>query len=194
MTTPAGSDPQAVATRRAAWIGGICVVIAALIGVMGTLLTQHITSNGSPASGGQVTLGPFSPPNGNSDVGQVLNNLNGSVSNLKNGQLVWVFNEPLKDNKSHDIYPNVGPCPVSRGTWTCNPIYIGSGPLPNNPKNGQGPYKIWVAVVSEQDAYDIVNHLLCHPTRKYPCSQTYTTLPGGDIVAPQSISVDRTHS
>jgi hypothetical protein len=111
--------------------------------------------------------------------------------------MIWTFNEPLQP-KGGTYYPNTGTCAVQSGTWTCDDIDI--GPAGDElTKGGLGPYQIWVVVVSEKDAFDIVTHLRCFPsgTSKSPitasCPDSYQSLPGSDIATPQNITVTRTH-
>ena len=185
-------SPDKTSITVAKWTA-ISAVIVALISLAGNIFQAVHNNGGSTPTAVKPELGPFGPPNGDSNIGQVVN-LSGPVSGLARGQMVWTFNEPLRPNGG-TVFPNTGPCEVSGKTWTCNNIFIGESPTTRNPKAGQGRYLIWAAVVSEQDAFDIVSHLRCNPTPQSPCNQTYTrsTLPGRDILPPQKIRVTRTH-
>lgn len=198
MTQQPGPSPDVIAQvkaqRSVARWAAVSAVIVALISISANIFQVIHNNSGSgnsspPAS--QLSLGPFEAPDGNSDIGQVVN-LSGPISGLKVHQLVWTFNEPLTP-KSGVYFPDTGPCTVSANTWTCDNIYIGESPTRQNPKAGLGPYRIWVVVVSEQDAFNIVNALRCQPTATDDCSQTFTSLPGSDIAQPQFITVTRTH-
>lgn len=178
-------------------VGGVLV---ALIAAFATYLAAKPSDAGtSPPPAARLTIGWNNQQDG-SDVGQFIN-ASGPVSGLKRGELVWTFNQPLfPKGGNHLYYPNTGPCAVAAGTWTCNDIDIG-GAGDEITKKGLGKYRVWVVVVSEQDAFGIVTHIRCFPSGtpatpgvgiKASCLDSYQSLPGSDIVGPQEITVTRT--
>src|SRR3984893_4694575 len=140
-------------------------VVVALITGFTTYLVAKPSDAGAPSSSAssttRLTIGWNIPQNG-SNVGQFIN-ASGPVSGLKRGELIWTFNEPLFPKGGNGLYyPNTGPCVVTSGIWTCDNIDIG-GAGNEIAKKGLGPYRVWVVVVSEQDAFDIVTHVRCFP-------------------------------
>jgi hypothetical protein len=184
-TTP-GAAVHSKSVWRGAWIQGLSTVIAVIVGFgLNYLVGPHPAAASSPP-----ILGSFITPGNNDTIGNVVPTLSGHVSGLKPGEMVWTFNESQSQRNTY--FPNSGPCEVSAGVWTCHDIYIGPAASSKNPNLGKGNYQIYAVIVTDQDAFDIVDHLRCNPTPKSPCTQTYSTLPGNDIAPAQSVTVDRT--
>jgi hypothetical protein len=187
------AEIAAKTARRNTWltvIGGI--LVAAITGGL-TYYAGHGSNTGIPRPVSQLTLGSFGAPNGDSNIPWEVS-LSGPVSGLKPGQMVWTFNEFLKTPGTY--YPDTGPCAVNAGTWRCDHVHIGTGG-----KDGLGKYRIWAVVVSSSDAFKIVATLRCFPsgipsirgvTLKPACPDTFSSLPGNDLVPAQSIEVTRT--
>jgi hypothetical protein len=175
-------------TTRLTVIGGI--VVALIAGFAAYYAHGSNTNASEPVS--QVTLGTFGAPNGDSNIGWTVD-LSGSVSGLQTGQMIWTFNESLRTPGT--FYPDTGPCSVNADIWTCDGVHIGS-----EGKVGLGKYRIWAVVVSTSDAFNIVTTLRCFPSGipsvpgvkiNPACTDSYSSLPGGDVVPPQSIDVTR---
>lgn len=88
----------------------------------------------------------------------------GSVENLKQGQVVWLFNRQdthVNDPnaKPSNTYAMVGPCPVANGQWTCPGEGVGDS---NDPVAAAGTYKVWAVVATERDAFEYVTALRAH--------------------------------
>ena len=176
-----------------ALIGAFALVIVPVItGFVTRANTRDSTSNHQVAESGNPSLGPITLPGKDGIIGQVVN-LSGTVYNLKPGQVVWTFNQPISDQAgSSDFFADTGPCAITGSTGSCNNIYIGESPTAKNPKAGLGTYLIWAAIISNQDAFNIVDDLRCNSTQGHPCP-SISTLPGSDITQPQKITVYRTH-
>jgi hypothetical protein len=123
-------------------------------------------------------------------IGAVVN-LSGTVHNLKPGQVVWTFNQPISGQPGAGTYfADTGPCAVTGITWSCNNVYIGDAPSLTDPEAGKGTYLVWAIILSDQDAFNVVDELRCHSTAGHPCP-TISKLPGTDIAQPQKITVIR---
>ena len=179
-------------------------IIVALIGAAALLASSVITGcvtwantrdsklDRQGTESGNPSLGSMNLPGNNGVIGQVVN-LSGTVYNLKPGQAVWTFNQPISGHVgSQDFFADTGPCVTTGNTWSCDNIYIGESPTVKNPKAGQGTYIIWAVILSDQDAFNIVNDLRCSSTPGRPCPMI-SKLPGADITRPQKITVFRTH-
>ena len=184
MVTAAATSPspdteaQNKSQFRAALVSS---TITGLCGIGAVILTIFLTkgSNDSPSTPA-LKLGPISSPESLAHVTNPIT-ISGPASGLKAGQMVWTFNQP---DGAGPYFPNSGPCPVSNGVWTCKGIWIGpSGDA------GKGSYKLAAVVVSEQEAFDIVEHLRCRTPPS--CTETYTTMPGLDLSPAQTVDVTR---
>jgi hypothetical protein len=178
--------------RRTARLALVGVIIAPIITGVSIYLASHTSSANTAGQTDQLTLGPFGPPNGDSNIPWTIS-LSGPVSGLRGGQVVWTFNESLAEPRVY--YPNTGPCSISTGTWTCPILHIGA-----KGRAGIGKYRIWAVVVSSSDAFKIVDELRCYTsgipsirgvTLNPECQSWTTSLPGGDLVPPQEIDVTR---
>jgi hypothetical protein len=168
------------------------VICSAITGVVTWTATRNGSSNHSTTADAAPYLGPINEPGSDGVIGQVVA-LSGTVYNLKPGEMVWTFNEPTgRQAGAGSIYADSGPCTVSGNTWSCNDIYIGETPTTADPKLGQGSYIIFAAIISDQDAFTLVNDLRCHASPTNPCPGL-TTVPGTDISKPQQITVYRNH-
>lgn len=176
-----------------ALIGAFALVVSSVItGFVTWANTRDGTSAHQATESGNPSLGPINPPGDNGIIGQVVD-LSGTVYNLKPGQVVWTFNQPISGpGASSDFFADTGPCAITGNTWSCSNIYIGESPTVKNPKAGQGTYLIWAVILSDQDAFNIVNDLRCNSIPDHSCP-TISTLPGTDIAQPQKITVYRTH-
>lgn len=176
-----------------ALIGAFALVASSVItGFVTWANTRNSTSGHQAGGSGNPSLGPMNLPGDNGIIGQVVN-LSGTVYNLKPGQVVWTFNQPISGQAaSSGYFADTGPCAITGNTWSCSNIYIGESPTAENPKAGQGTYLIWAVILSDQDAFNVVNDLRCNSAPSHPCP-TISTLPGTDIAQPQKITVYRTH-
>jgi hypothetical protein len=188
------AEIAAKTARRNTWLTVIGGILVALITGLTTYYAGHGSNTGTSGPVSQLTLDPFGAPNGDSNIGWTVS-LSGPVSGLRPGQMVWTFNEPLQEPRTY--YPDTGPCSVSAGTWTCDGVHIGV-----EGTAGLGKYRIWAVVVSTSDAFNIVNVLRCLPSGipgvrgvkiNPACPDLFSSLPGNDVVQPQSIEVTRTH-
>jgi hypothetical protein len=171
---------------------GASIICSTITGVVTWYATRDGSSNHSASADAVPFLGPINEPGSDGVIGEVVA-LSGTVYNLKPGQMVWTFNEPTAQQPgAGSIYADSGPCTVSGNTWSCNDIYIGESPTIADPKLGQGSYIILAAIISDQDAFTLVNDLRCHTTPTNPCPGL-TTVPGTDISKPQQITVYRNH-
>jgi hypothetical protein len=177
----------------AALIGAFALVISSVItGFVTWANTRNSTSGPQVAGSGNPRLGPIDLPGDNGIIGQVVN-LSGTVYNLKPGQVVWTFNQPISGQAaSSGFFADTGPCAVTGNTWSCSNVYIGISPTAKDSKAGQGTYLIWAVILSDQDAFNIVNDLRCNSTPSHSCP-TISALPGTDIAQPRKITVYRTH-
>lgn len=142
-----GGAPVDRSGLRIALIGFLGTVILAGAGVVGAIIQAHAgpASPAAPLGARSISIDPtkdgaISYPTA----------LEGDVSGLQPGEMVWTFNQPA-DNPEAVTYPNSGPCVVDydHKRWKCSHIYIGAPP-------GRGGYRIWAAVVNERQAFDIV--------------------------------------
>ena len=191
---------QRFAARLAAGVG----ILVALLALGGNvfLALHNGTTTQSPRVARKVVLGQIQTPSDGSSISGYID-ISGSVSGLKPGEMVWTFNVPYNAQgaPSGSYFPNTGPCNVESGTWHCNHIAIGAvGP---GSSHNLGRYDIWATVVSDSDAFSIVNTLRCFVSGilvpdvrgvkiEPVCPSSLPSLPGQDIVTPQHITVTRT--
>src|ERR1022692_4689719 len=107
--------------------------------------------------------------------------------------MIWTFDEPF-NNKGQPggvYYPNVGPCDVVQGTWTCRGI--GLGYTGTASASSKGLYFIWAVVVNTSEAFRIVHTIRClaSPLFVNHCSIRDTSLPGEQIAGAQKVGVKR---
>lgn len=133
---------------------GIAAIIAAVIGLGGIFLGRVTapapgTSNSSQ---GATSVTINSPVNG--DI-SYQDSYSGNVANLRPGQLVWTFNQPVgQTGPGESVFPNSGPCAVnySNHTWICRDLYVGTF-------KDSRTYMVCAAVISTSEALQIVNQL-----------------------------------
>lgn len=81
----------------------------------------------------------------------------GKAFNLRPGQLVWTFNQPVNTGTGaidQATYPDSGPCDVnySRQLWVCHKVYIGR-------VQDTGTYRVCVAILNTTQAFEVVTLL-----------------------------------
>ena len=142
-----------------ALIGAVALPAAALVGRV-TAPQDAATPPTTPAPSGPVKVTIDQAPGDIRRVAQ-LDTYTGTVRNLKRGQMVWLFNQPLttangKPVDNTTIYADSGPCVVDEEAagWTCQMIGVGE-----EGAAGVGRYKIWVSVVDESQAFELVQVL-----------------------------------
>ena len=196
---PPNSDNSIKVAKITAYSVVAVAILSGLFNFIQAVFINHSSRDSS--SNTKLVLGPISTPQDGGTVGEFVD-VSGSVSGLKAGEMIWTFNEPLSP-KGGTYYPNTGPCAVQSGKWTCNDVAIG-GTYKKGEQGTLGSYRIWAVVVGEQEASDIVRHLRCFPSGNLSpkvsgvkivaaCPNTYQSLPGSDIAAPQRITVLRNH-
>jgi hypothetical protein len=186
-TTP--NNRRFLTDSRATLIGAIITAAAALVA---TFFGGRLSSSGSSvtATAQAPSLGPINLPGNDGTIGAVVD-LSGTVHNLKPGQVVWTFNQPISGDPATGTYfAETGPCAISGDTWSCNNVYIGDAVSSADPEAGKGNYLIWAVILSDQDAFNVVDELRCHSTNGHPCP-TISKLPGTDIAQPQKVMVIR---
>jgi hypothetical protein len=85
----------------------------------------------------------------------------GSVTNLQENQLVWLFNQQLTHANNPTapasaIYADSGPCDVRGDRWTCKGIIVGE---PKDNRNAAGTYRVWVSIIDPKTAFRLVESL-----------------------------------
>jgi len=83
------------------------------------------------------------------------NRLEGTVSALRGGEMVWAFTASAEDRTQ--IYPLFGPCPVKDGEWACPYSFIGEEE--GEPVDKKSKHVIWVAVITDLQAASAVQAL-----------------------------------
>ena len=108
----------------------------------------------------------------------------GHAGDLVPGTSVWTFNEPFTRDgaaPSGTIYANPGPCPVDKdGNWECGPTYIGDAAKDKNRR-----FRVYVSVVTERDAFNIVRDGLVNTYNGGPILRGLTQPPRVQDVAPK---------
>lgn len=135
---------------RNALIGLLGTVIVAGAGLLGATIQAH-REPAAPAA----PIGPRSISIDPTKDGTISypTALEGDISGLQPGEMVWTFNQPT-DSPGAAIYPNSGPCVVDydHKRWKCSRIYIGA-------PSDHGGFRVWAAVVNERQAFDTVEAL-----------------------------------
>lgn len=135
---------------RIALIGFLGTVILASAGVAGALIQAHAGSTTPAAPFGVRSISIDPTKDGTISYPTALE---GDVSGLQPGEMVWTFNQPT-DNPAAVVYPNSGPCVVDydHKRWRCSRTYIGA-------PADRGGFRIWAAVVNEEQAFETVEAL-----------------------------------
>lgn len=90
------------------------------------------------------------------------NRLEGTVSALRPGEMVWAFTASAEDRTQ--IYPLFGPYPVKDGEWACPYSFIGEEE--GEPVDKKSKHVIWVAVITDSEAAGAVQ-ALGKPSKPY---------------------------
>ena len=149
------SSPSSSSTNKTAIIVGVIGALATVTAATITGIATYSAGVNSP----RATAQPPGPPTLQIAGYKWVDNqkypgryeLSGSVQNLAVGQLVWTYNEPLGSNgEEGPIFPDPGPCPVAADlTWKCDSGFAGDGDAKYRGKR----FKLWAAVVSEEQGY-----------------------------------------
>src|SRR5215831_6360193 len=154
------------ATIRSGWIAGISAIIAAVIAVV---LTLAFGPNTSSSSQGDVPLSVSIDHLPKNEISFPYQTLTGTVRGLKAGEMIWTFSQyPSSKNPNYasKFFPDTGPCVVNEAkhTWACNRMTIGD-------PGEVGVYRIWVSVVSDEEALMISQKITCADNATLPPSQ-----------------------
>jgi hypothetical protein len=141
-------------------------ILAALIGLVATGVVTVVTMyHGAEA---KTTPAPTPAPSISIDaqatgIRQVKeqDDYSGTVKNLQENQVVWMFNQQLTHTNNPKalpsaIYADSGPCNVTGDHWSCDGITVGE---PAGNPNAPGTYRVWVAVIDLQTAFRLVQSL-----------------------------------
>lgn len=157
----AGVPSEARWTSRVTWhntiFTAVVSVVCVVLGGFGGKFLWASPANNSTSAPLNVTINRL--PDG--IIEYPYQTLSGTVTGLQPGQMVWTFSQFASSddpNNATKFYPDTGPCEVNeaRHTWVCPKMVIGD---PGSA--GVGTYKIWVSVVSDEDALKITQKITC---------------------------------
>jgi hypothetical protein len=140
----------------------VAAIITALAGASGGFYAG--LQAGSPSSP-QFSWPSISltTPNQNSRIGASVT-VSGVARNLHPHQMMWVFVQFIHPDgtPSGNIYPVLGPCPIDEsGIWTCSNVKVG------DPGDYGKQYKIWAAIVTDQQAYTYASLMTSLHSRRW---------------------------
>jgi hypothetical protein len=138
--------------------------VGAAVGTaVGVLVTGFVDGHGNASNSRQPPVSVSIDRPTNSDIRSIngIDGYTGQVHDIQKGQLVWLFNRQLSHTANptlgqSDIYATTGPCTVTNTKWTCQ--NVGVGAAQGEPMSA-GRYQVWVAVVTEGRAFDMVDSL-----------------------------------
>ena len=134
-------------------------VLAAIMGLVTTYLVT--TYHSGPAKATPIpTISIDAQATGIRQVKEQ-DDYSGTVKNLQENQVVWMFNQQLTHTNNPKalpsaIYADAGPCTVTGDRWSCDGITVGE---PAGNPNAPGTYRVWVAVIDPPTAFRLTQSL-----------------------------------
>jgi hypothetical protein len=142
--------------RIAATVSILTTIVTGAVAVyLGTHRTDREQSTASPTDKLFVSIDPIE----GGAIDFPYQALSGHVRGLRAGESVWTFSRfasAQDKNRAKRFYPNNGPCRVNfdEATWLCPDMTLGD-------PDATGTYEIWVTVVNDAQALEIVKKITC---------------------------------